>query len=222
MRKLLALFIFFVMTSLKHILLLLLSFSAMSFAVPVSYGMGTTDTVKVIKVGVEHPHSFIIVDRGCRSEYIKQDSVIDENLPQDSLLSLVYGNVPSPDSADIYNGWGKSCEKYSSERLVSGWQTIGIGTIFAALAVTLTFIVDYDHLGTAIAGRALGIASLLTIVPVAFSLGTSDISGSSEQRAQGKRYKEKAERYKERYKLSIAPAINLQEPGGGLFMQLGF
>jgi hypothetical protein len=26
----------------------------------------------------------------------------------------------------------------------------------------------------------------------------------------------------ERYKLSVTPAINLREPGGGLFMQLGF
>ena len=31
-------------------------------------------------------------------------------------------------------------------------------------------------------------------------------------------YKEKAERYK----LRVAPSINLREPGGGLFMQLGF
>ena len=222
MRKLLALFIFFVMTSLKHILLLLLSFSAMSFAVPVSYGMGTTDTVKVIKVGVEHPHSFIVVDRGCRSEYIKQDSVIDENLPQDSLLSLVYGNVPSPDSADIYNGWGKSCEKYSSERLVSGWKSIALGVVSVAVGVTLTFIVDYDHLGTAIAGRTFGIATLLTLVPVTFSLGASDISGSSAQKEQGKRYMEKAEQYKDRYKISVAPAINLREPGGGLLVQFGF
>jgi hypothetical protein len=210
------------MTSLKHILLLLLFFSAMSFAVPVSYGMGTTDTVKVIKVGVEHPHSFIVVDRGCRSEYIKQDSVIDENLPQDSLLSLVYGNVPSPDSADIYNGWGKSCEKYSSERLVSGWKSIALGVVSVAVGVTLTFIVDYDHLGTAIAGRTFGIATLLTLVPVTFSLGASDISGSSAQKEQGKRYMEKAEQYKDRYKISVAPAINLQEPGGGLLVQLGF
>ena len=222
MRKLLALFIFFVMTSIKHILLLLLSFFAMSFAVPVSYGMASTDTVKVIKVGVEHLHSFIVVDRGCRSEYIKQDSVIDENLPQDSLLSLVYGNVPSPDSADIYRGWSDNCQKYASERFESGWKSIALGVVSAAVGVTLTFIVDYDHLGTAIAGRTVGIATLLTLVPVTFSLGASDISGSSAQKEQGKRYKEKAERYKDWYKISVAPAINLREPGGGLLMQVGF
>lgn len=120
----------------------------MSFAVPVFYGMATADTVRVINMGSEHPHSLIVVDRGCRSEFFKQDSVIDKNLPQDSLLSLVYGNVPSPDSADI--------------------------------------------------------------------------SGSSAQKEQGKRYKEKAEQYKDRYKISVAPAINLREPGGGLLVQLGF
>ena len=210
------------MTSLKHILLFVLLFSAVSFAVPVSYGMATTDTVKVIGLGGEPPHSAIVVSRGCRSEYIKQDSLIDNNLPQDSLLSLVYGNVPSPDSADIYRAWSNSCHQYSSERLVSGWKTIGIAVIAAAVGATLTFVVDYDHLGTAIAGRTIGIAALVTLVPVAFVWGTSDISGSSAQKEQGKRYMEKAERYKERYKIRVAPAINLREPGGGLFLQLGF
>ncbi|OWU99546.1 hypothetical protein [Fibrobacter sp. UWR2] len=222
MRKLLALFIFFVMTSIKHFLLLLLSFSAISFAVPVSYGMATSDTVKVVDLGVENPHSAIVVSRGCRSEYIKQDSLIDKNLPQDSLLSLVYGNVPSPDSADIYRGWGDNCQKYASDRLYDGWQTVAMGVFFAALGLTLTFVVDYDYLGTAILGRTFGIGTLLTVVPFTFGLGVSDISGSSEQREMGKRYMEKAERYKDRYKISIAPAINLQEPGGGLFLQLGF
>ena len=33
---------------------------------------------------------------------------------------------------------------------------------------------------------------------------------------------EKAEQYKDRYKISVAPAINLREPGGGLLVQLGF
>lgn len=95
------------MSNLKHILLLILFFSAASFAVPVSYGMASTDTVRVINMGSEPPHSAIVVNRGCRSEFFKQDSLIDKNLPQDSLLSLVYGNVPSPDSADIYRGWGE-------------------------------------------------------------------------------------------------------------------
>lgn len=190
----------------------------MSFAVPVSYGMATTDTVRVINMGSEHPHSFIIVDRGCRSEYIKQDSLIDKNLPQDSLLSLVYGNVPSPDSADIYRGWSQSCQQYSSKRFREGWQLIGVAAVFAALGVTLTFVVDYEHLGTAILGRTFGIASLLTLVPVSFTWGTSGISGSSKQKEQGERYMEKAERYK----LSVTPAINLREPGGGLLVQLGF
>lgn len=46
----------------------------------------------------------------------------------------------------------------------------------------------------------------------------SDISGSSEQREMGKRYMEKAERYK----IGIAPAINLREPDGGLLLHVGF
>ncbi len=222
MRKPLALFIFFVMTGIKHILLLILFFSAASFAVPVSYGMASTDTVKVINMGIEHPHSAIVVERGCRYEFFKQDSLIDKNLPQDSLLSLVYGNVPSPDSADIYRGWGDNCQKYASDRLYDGWQTVAVGVFFAALGVTLTFVVDYDYLGTAILGRTFGIGTLLTVVPFTFGLGVSDISGSSAQKEQGKRYKEKAERYKDRYKISVAPAINLREPGGGLLVQLGF
>lgn len=194
----------------------------MSFAVPVSYGMATSDTVKVIDLGIENPHSAIVVERGCRSEFFKQDSVIDKNLPQDSLLSLVYGNVPSPDSADIYRGWGNSCQQYSSKRLGSGWQTIALGVAFAALGVTLTFVIDYDYMGTAILGRTLGIGTLLTVVPFAFTWGVSDISGSSAQKELGKRYMEKAEQYKDRYKISVAPAINLREPGGGLLVQLGF
>ena len=190
----------------------------MSFAVPVSYGMATTDTVKVIGLGGEPPHSAIVVDRGCRSEFIKQDSLIDKDLPQDSLLSLVYGNVPSSDSADIYRGWSQSCQQYASKRFREGWQLIGIAAVFTALGVTLTFVVDYDNLGTAILGRTFGIASLLTLVPVSFTWGVSNISGSSQQKEQGERYIEKAERYK----LSVTPAINLREPGGGLLLQLGF
>ena len=206
----------------KQILLFLLLLCGWSFAIPVSYGMSTSDTVKVVDLGVENPHSAIVVSRGCRSEYIKQDSLIDKNLPQDSLLSLVYGNVPSPDSADIYRGWSQSCQQYSSKRFREGWQLIGVAAVSAALGVTLTFVVDYEHLGTAILGRTFGIASLLTLVPFSFTWGTSSISGSSKQKEQGKRYMEKAEQYKDRYKISVAPAINLREPGGGLLVQLGF
>jgi hypothetical protein len=206
------------MFCLKHILLLILLFCGWALAIPVSYGMATSDTVQVVNAGVKHPFSFIVVDRGCRSEWIKQDSLIDKNLSQDSLLALAYGNVPSPDSADIYRGWSNSCQEYSSKRFREGWQLVGISAAFAALGVVLTFVVDYDHLGTAILGRTFGIASMLTLVPVTFSWGVSDISGSSEQKEQGLRYKEKADLYK----LRVAPAINLREPGGGLLLQLGF
>ena len=85
------------------------------------------------------------------------------------------------------------------------------------LARAVALAVDYDHLGTAIAGRTFGIGTLLTVVPFTFGLGVSDISGSSEQREMGKRYMEKAERYK----IGIAPAINLREPGGGLLLHVG-
>jgi len=206
------------MFCLKHILLLILLFCGWALAIPVSCGMATSDTVQVVNAGVKHPFSFIVVDRGCRSEWIKQDSLIDKNLSQDSLLALAYGNVPSPDSADIYRGWSNSCQESSSKRFREGWQLVGISAAFAALGVVLTFVVDYDHLGTAILGRTFGIASMLTLVPVTFSWGVSDISGSSEQKEQGLRYKEKADLYK----LRVAPAINLREPGGGLLLQLGF
>ncbi len=205
------------MFCLKHILLFIVLLCGWSFAIPVSYGMAISDTVQVINMGIEHPHSAIVVSRGCRSEWIKQDSLIDKNLPQDSLLSLVYGNVPSLDSADIYRGWSNSCQEYSSRRFREGWQLVGLSAVFAALGVTLTFVVDYDHLGTAIAGRIFGIGTLVTLVPVTFMWGVSDFSGSSEQKEQGQRYLDKAERYK----LRVTPAINLREPGGGLFVQFG-
>lgn len=41
---------------------------------------------------------------------------------------------------------------------------------------------------------------------------------SSKQRNLGKFYKKEAERFK----LNVAPMINFNEPGGGLFLQLGF
>ncbi|MBR4784532.1 MAG: hypothetical protein IK012_04675 [Fibrobacter sp.] len=207
------------MTSLKHFLLFVLLFSALSFAVPVSYGTAYTDTVFVTRVSSEK--SYIAVRHGCRTDWIKQDSVLDKDLPQDSLLSILYGSAPSSDSVAIYEGWANSCAEYSSKQSIDGWKVIGAGVALATLGTVLTFFVDYDHLGTAIAGRTIGIGFLI-VSPFEFWLGSSAISNASRQKELGKRYKEKAERYKERYKLSIAPAINLQEPGGGLFMQLGF
>lgn len=211
-------FYFLSMSSLKQILLFVLFFSAVSFAIPVSWGTATSDTIFSYDTGNENgEYSYIVVKRGCKMQFIKQDSLIGENLSQDSLLSILYGRVPSPDSAAIYEGWANSCAEYASKQSIDGWQLIGISAIFALLGAALTFGVDYDYLGTAIAGRTIGIGFLI-VSPFEFWLGSSAISNASRQKELGKRYKEKAERYK----LSVTPAINLQEPGGGLFLQLGF
>ena len=211
-------FYFFAMFSSKKILLFVLLFSAVSFAIPVSWGLATTDTVFSHDTGNENGEfSYIVVKRGCKTEWVKQDSLVGKNLPQDSLLSILYGSVPSPDSAAIYEGWANSCAEYSSKRSIDGWKLIGASVAFAALGTALTFLVDYDYLGTAIAGRSFGIGFLI-LSPFSFWVGSSEISNGSRQKDLGNRYREKANRYR----LNLMPAINLREPGGGLLLQMGF
>lgn len=218
MRWPLALFIFFVMSSLKHFLLFVLLFSAISFAIPVSWGTATSDTVFSRHIRfASGENSYIVVERGCKSEWIKQDSLIGENLSQDSLLSILYGRGPSPDSTAIYEGWANSCAEYSSKQSADGRTAILGSVIFALLGSALTFGIDYDHLGTAIAGRSFGIVFLI-ISPFAFLAGVDEIFAASEQRKLGNRYRENANRYR----LNLVPSINLQEPGGGLLLQVGF
>jgi hypothetical protein len=211
-------FYFLSMSSLKQILLFVLLFSAVSFAIPVSWGTATSDTIFSYDTGNENgEYSYIVVKRGCKMQFIKQDSLIGENLSQDSLLSILYGRVPSPDSAAIYEGWANSCAEYASKQSIDGRQLIGISAIFALLGAALTFGVDYDYLGTAIAGRFFGI-DFLILSPIVILAGVSEISAASRQKELGTRYKEKANRYR----LNIMPAINLREPGGGLLLQVGF
>ena len=88
---------------------------------------------------------------------------------------------------------------------------------FAALGVYLTFLHDYDYVGTAALGRTFGVMSLIC-VPMLVSMGISHFVQSSRQRDLGKFYKKEAERFK----LHISPTINFEEPGGGLLLQLGF
>ena len=211
-------FYFLSMSSLKQILLFVLLFSAVSFAIPVSWGTATSDTIFSYDTGNENgEYSYIVVKRGCKMQFVKQDSLIGENLSQDSLLSILYGSVPSPDSAAIYEGWANSCAEYSLKQSTDGWKVAVLGGALTAFGTALTFFVDYDNLGTAIAGRTVGI-SFLFVGPVALLAGVSEISAASRQKELGKRYKEKANRYR----LNIMPAINLREPGGGLLLQLGF
>lgn len=191
---------------------------AFGISYPVSWGQATSDTVFSYDTGHEKgDYSYIVIERGCKSEWIKQDSLIGENLPQDSLLSILYGRVPSPDSAAIYEGWANSCVEYSSKQSNDGWFGISASVVFATLGIALTFLIDYDHLGTAIAGRSYGIG-FLYLSPFVFWMGSSQISSASKQKNLGKRYREKANQYR----LNIMPSINLHEPGGGIMMHLGF
>ena len=203
-------FYFLSMSSLKQILLFVLLFSAVSFAFPVSWGTATSETIFSYDTGNENgEYSYIVVKRGCKMQFVKQDSLIGENLSQDSLLSILYGSDPSPDSAAIYEGWANSCAEYSLKQSTDGWKVAVLGGALTAFGTALTFFVDYDNL--------VGI-SFLIVGPVALLTGVSEISAASRQKELGKRYKEKANRYR----LNIMPAINLREPGGGLLLQLGF
>lgn len=134
-------FYFLSMSSLKQILLFVLLFSAVSFAFPVSWGTATSDTIFSRNTGNENgEYSYIVVKRGCKMQFIKQDSLIGENLSQDSLLSILYGRVPSPDSAAIYEGWANSCVEYSSKQSNDGWFGISASVVFATLGIALTFL----------------------------------------------------------------------------------
>ena len=87
----------------------------------------------------------------------------------------------------------------------------------AAIGTYLTFFHDYDYLDTAILGRTYGIMSLIC-VPTFIYAAILVFSRSSKQHDLGKFYKNESERFKFR----VSPTINFSEPGGGLFMQLGF
>ena len=195
------------------ILFVLCCGSAFGISYPVSYGTASKDTVYV----VGQKHQSIVVERGCRSNTFKQDSPVDENSPRDSLLARVYGNVPYPDSAGLYNAWADDCEKSVSGNITDGLTYIPIDIIFAAFGVYFTFLHNYDHVGTAVLGRTFGVISLLC-VPMLVSAGISHFSQSSKQRDLGKFYRKESERFS----ILVSPAINYQEPGGGVMLQVGF
>ena len=57
----------------------------MSFAVPVFYGMATADTVRVINMGSEHPHSLIVVDARIVQIFIAAGATTVRNTHQKDL-----------------------------------------------------------------------------------------------------------------------------------------
>ena len=205
----------------KYLVIALAFYSEFAFGIsyPVSYGTSSRDTVYVVdwSSNAGEKGSYIVVERGCRDNWVKQDSSVDKNLPQDSLLAKVYGNIPSPDSVALYEAWANECGHSVSGNIKDGFASILADIGFAALGVYLTFLHDYDYVGTAALGRTFGVMSLIC-VPMFVSMGISHFVQSSRQRDLGKFYKKEAERFK----LHISPTINFEEPGGGLLLQLGF
>lgn len=205
----------------KYLIILLAFCSGFAFGIsyPVSYGTSSSDTVYVDDWwnNAGEKGNSIVVERGCRYSSFKQDSIVDKNLPRDSLLARVYGNNPSPDSAALYEAWGNECEKSVKGGLSDGLFYIPVTVTIAAIGTYLTFFHDYDYLGTAILGRTYGIMSLIS-VPTFIYAAIHVFSRSSKQHDLGKFYKNESERFKFR----VSPTINFSEPGGGLFLQLGF
>lgn len=193
----------------KRFIILLALCSGCAVAVP--YGLVYHDTVYV-----NDSREHIVVERGCKHIWSNRGFPLDETLPQDSLLAMVYGSDVSPDSAGLYEKWGNQCLEYADMRAIEIWG-IPIGIVLGGLGTYLTFYVDYEHAGTAILGRTFGVWGLLV---AAYSIADGVFSAviSSKQRNLGKFYKKEAERFK----LNVAPMINFNEPGGGLFLQLGF
>lgn len=85
-----------------------------SFAIVVSNDIA--DTTKVVNI-IGSRNSEVLVTRGCRTKWIKLDTLLDENTSQDSLLSVLYGNVPSSDSLALYDAWADSCHTYVSKKI---------------------------------------------------------------------------------------------------------
>lgn len=190
-----------------------------SFAIVVSNDIA--DTTKVVNI-IGSRNSEVLVTRGCRTKWIKLDTLLDENTSQDSLLSVLYGNVPSPDSLALYDAWADSCHTYVSKKSREGYETIAYGVGVTALGIFLTFFVDYNHLWTAILGRTFGIGTLATLTPLSFILASQSFYQSPKEIERGKKLEKRYRENADRFRLRIAPSIDLREPGGGVFMQLGF
>ena len=90
----------------KYLIILFVFCSGFAFGIsyPVSYGTSSSDTVYVDDWwnNAGEKGNYIVVERGCRDSSFKQDSIVDKNLPRDSLLVRVYGNNPNLDSAAFY------------------------------------------------------------------------------------------------------------------------
>ena len=163
--------------------------------------------------------SCIVVARGCREEYFAVNEKVDPNEPKESLLARVYGAEPLPDSSRIYAQWASDCKEKESRRKTSTWlYNFFVGGLLTAAGIGL-FYVDYDYTATKVIGRGLGGYMLLCggiflsadiIAPIYW------LFKSPDERVQKYEEREKA------WKLRLAPAINLQQPGGGLLLQLGF
>lgn len=179
-------------------------------SIAVEYGVSGCD---------EGAQSCIVVARGCREEYFAVNEKVDPNEPKESLLARVYGAEPLQDSSKVYGQWASDCKQEESRRHTGAWlYSFLVGGLSAAAGIGLLYV-DYDNSATKILGRGTGVLFLVTgiaflsvdiIAPIYW------LFKSPDERVQKYEEREKA------WKLRLAPAINLQEPGGGLLLQLGF
>ncbi|MCK9183521.1 MAG: hypothetical protein M0P13_11685 [Fibrobacteraceae bacterium] len=199
------------MKKLKLLSVLLLAGAAE--AIPINYGTSFHDTVTV-----SNSKEDIIVERGCKERWIKQDSTIEENLTEEQLLARVYGAAQLKDSSAIYGAWQDSCTSYAGKETREGLILIpATVVIYGLLGSYATFIHDYDYAATAVLGRTFGVTSLL-VTALGVSWGVSELITAHKQRNHAKDYESAVHRWK----LRVTPAINFQKPGGGFFIQFRF
>jgi len=205
------------------LLLLLMSVSAEAVS---SY----KDTVYVRYSGENGEKSTIVVHRGCMVDEVEVPGHISKNESQSQLLARAYGE-PLKDSSEIYSKWNMQCSHVHGENQ-EGWLYVFLGALYGPPAMYLghnLIFRDYDNKGLMVLGRAGGAIWLITGAMAAFvgivalgpSIVFSIIDGSS---ARSEEYWEKYKYWDEKKKVNLrfAPMINFNEPGGGLFMQLGF
>ena len=199
------------------LLLLLLSVSAEAVS---SY----KDTVYVRYSGEYGEKSTIYVHRGCMVDEVEVSGHISKNESQSQLLARAYGE-PLKDSSDVYYKWYGQCSHVHAENQ-QGWIYAFIGALYGPPAIYFGYNLifrDYDNKGLMVLGRTGGAIWLGTGAMVAFvgiialgpSIVFSIIDGSS------KRSDEYWQKYK-KWNVRVAPAVNFNEPGGGLFMQMSF
>ncbi|WP_143151987.1 hypothetical protein [Fibrobacter sp. UWR3] len=167
----------------------------------------------------ECAQSCIVVARGCREEYFAVNEKVDPSESNESLLARVYGAEPLQDSSKVYGQWASDCKQEESRRHTGTWlYSFLVGGLSTAAGIGLLYV-DYDNSATKILGRGTGVLFLVTgiaflsvdiIAPIYW------LFKSPDERVQKYEEREKA------WKLRLAPAINLQQPGGGLLLQLGF